>query len=54
MSENGQIVYAGISHRSYSKAEGSLNVYKNSTKYKISQICDDVLSENRHGNRKRS
>ena len=55
MSENGQILYlTGISQRSHSKAESILNLYKNSTKYKISKICDTALSENRQRDRERS
>ena len=45
--------YTGISQGSHSKAESILNLYKKSTKYKISKICDGALSENRQRDRKR-
>ena len=46
--------YTAISQRSYSNAENIINLYKKSTKYKISKICDAAVSENRQRDRKRS
>ena len=38
--------YTGISQRSHSKAENIINLYKHSTKYKISKICDAAKIDN--------
>ena len=38
MSENGLIIYTCASQSRHSKAESILNLYKNSTKYKISKM----------------
>ena len=46
--------YTCISQTNHSKAESILNVYNNSIKYKISNICDDALSENIQRDRKQS
>ena len=46
--------YTAFSQKSYSIAETIINLYEKSTKYKISQICDAAVSENRQRDRKQS